>query len=224
MNSPRQSIAEWLLIATKDLCEHAKTRVTLEIKTHYQEAVEAHLAVGESQLGAEAMTLEELGDAKAAARRLRRKHLTAKEVKKLSGLMARATKSYSIKRGVVEVSSCACFIWLISALHNHFSTTPQNALKTGCLVLAVSVIFTELWLCRRFGRQLPAHSVIGRIVLIRLVGQAVFIAAYGGAMFSFYDQFMFWVVFGAVSLFPWLRIWLKIRKSDSDVTLNLEKT
>ncbi len=77
------NLSEWLEIATKKLAKTARERVTREIESHYREAVAAHLSRGESEDAAQAAALRELGEAKAAAKRLRRTNITQREERRL---------------------------------------------------------------------------------------------------------------------------------------------
>jgi len=81
-----QTLAEWLEIATKKLESAAKERIRTEIEVHYAEAVESHLADGLAESAARAAALSDLGDARIAARRFRRQHLTEGDVKMLQNL------------------------------------------------------------------------------------------------------------------------------------------
>jgi hypothetical protein len=84
------NVSEWLEIATVGIAADGKERITREIKTHYCEAVEAHLKQGKSEQVAQTKALEELGDPWAAARRFRKKHLSGAEQKFLHALYNRA--------------------------------------------------------------------------------------------------------------------------------------
>jgi hypothetical protein len=76
-----QNLAEWLRMATAKLCLPAQERIRLEIEAHFTESLESHQATGCSEADAQAAALAELGDATAAAKRFRRRHLTEKEAK-----------------------------------------------------------------------------------------------------------------------------------------------
>jgi hypothetical protein len=78
-----QDLHEWLGIATKDLVATAKERIRFEIETHYAESAAAHLVQGLSESDARMEALAELGQAKEAAKRFRKQHLTIKEAEKV---------------------------------------------------------------------------------------------------------------------------------------------
>jgi len=82
-----QNLSEWLEIATKKLVSQARQRIWTEVASHYEEAVEAHLQSDLPIEAAQAAALAELGDAKAAARRFRRTHLTESEFRKVAGML-----------------------------------------------------------------------------------------------------------------------------------------
>jgi hypothetical protein len=75
-----QNLEEWSEIATKVLVPSAKSRIRLEVEAHYAEAVAAYVAEGLSESDANAAALVELGDARVAARRLRKTHLTLSDL------------------------------------------------------------------------------------------------------------------------------------------------
>lgn len=87
-----QTLSEWLDIAMRKLTDASKQRIRTEIEAHYAEAVEAHREHGLSEAEARSKALKELGDAKAAARRFRKQHLTEREDERLktSEKMARS--------------------------------------------------------------------------------------------------------------------------------------
>jgi hypothetical protein len=76
-----QTLSEWLEIVTRKLTDVSKDRIRVEIEGHYTEAVEAHREEGLSETDARTKAVAELGDAKAAARRFRKQHLTEREEK-----------------------------------------------------------------------------------------------------------------------------------------------
>jgi hypothetical protein len=71
-----RTLSEWLEVATRRLADPAKERIRTEIKVHHAEAVARLTEDGLSNPAAEEEALVELGDAKAAAKRFRKSHLT----------------------------------------------------------------------------------------------------------------------------------------------------
>lgn len=78
-----QTLPEWLEIATRKLTDVSKDRIRLEIEAHYAEAVEAHRENGLSESTAQTSALAELGDAKAAGKRFRKRHVTERDAQTL---------------------------------------------------------------------------------------------------------------------------------------------
>src|SRR5258706_16054168 len=85
-----QNLSEGLEIATKGLVAPAKQRISTEIEVHYAEAVDAHLKTGQGEADAQTAGLKELGDAKAASKGFRRRHLTEREAKRLEQIGIRS--------------------------------------------------------------------------------------------------------------------------------------
>src|SRR5882724_8024183 len=81
-----ESLSNWLEIATKDLAQAGKQRITQEIEAHFADAVEARLSQGKPEPVAKANALAELGDPTAAGKRFRKKHFTEKEAKLLGAI------------------------------------------------------------------------------------------------------------------------------------------
>jgi hypothetical protein len=79
-NDKPQNLDEWVGIATKRLVPLARERIRSEIETHYTEAVAEHVADGSSESDARVVALAELGNAKAAGRRFRKRYLTLRDV------------------------------------------------------------------------------------------------------------------------------------------------
>lgn len=80
---PVHTLPDWLEIATRKLAHASKERIRVEIEAHYAEAKEAHRENGLSEADAQTKALAQLGDAKLAARRFRKQHLTEREANRL---------------------------------------------------------------------------------------------------------------------------------------------
>jgi len=70
---------EWLAIATRGLCDHARERIREELECHYLDAYDALIEDGVSEVDAEAQSVAELGSPKKAQRRFIRMYLTKRE-------------------------------------------------------------------------------------------------------------------------------------------------
>jgi hypothetical protein len=221
-----EHIAEWLMIATKDLCEQAKTRIAFEIQTHYGEAVDAHLAKGESLEGAQVLALEELGDPKAAMKRFRRKHLTEKENKWVLGLTAEATGPYPKGNLVAETLLIVCSIGAIPFLRNFFPSTQHYCELAYCYAFIILASYPRTWILRFAAKKPPANLLTSQLVLIKIIGLLVSDCV-GGVFLSLllYQRISlaYALIIGVASLvlplpatiIPWLRIWQKVRRENS---------
>jgi hypothetical protein len=78
----------WLNVATWDLVAPAQERIRLEIEAHYADAVETLVAEGRTRPEAQVEALAELGDARAAAKRFRQRHLTQTEAERLAKVLS----------------------------------------------------------------------------------------------------------------------------------------
>jgi hypothetical protein len=94
-----QNLADWLEIATAELAPSAQDRICMDIASHYYEAVDEHERKGLSLSASKGAALAELGDARAAARRFRRAHLTEEESRRLAGLLKSCHPSLLVQFG-----------------------------------------------------------------------------------------------------------------------------
>jgi len=69
-------LSEWIHEATRDLCDDARDRVTLEIQAQYADKLAAELAQGRAEGDAHALALASLGSAKAARKAYDRTYWT----------------------------------------------------------------------------------------------------------------------------------------------------
>jgi hypothetical protein len=74
-SNTEHELNQWLDEATKALPAKVNAHARQELQTHYEDAVEAHSAQGQSPFEAHRAALAELGDAKEIARALRETHL-----------------------------------------------------------------------------------------------------------------------------------------------------
>jgi hypothetical protein len=86
------SLSEWLETATKGLAAPGRERITQEIKAHFAEAVEDHLAQGESETDAQTKALAEMGAPQVAALKFKEQYLTEADEKFLKMLRETAFK------------------------------------------------------------------------------------------------------------------------------------
>jgi len=131
---PSQNFAEWLDIATRDLVPSAQARIRVEIEAHYAEAVQSQLANGAAESVAQTAALTDLGNAKSAARRFRRDHLTTKEALDVARMAKRILKAQSTlkKRPVI---SMLAMLYLLGVLAWGPFTNLSHALQHPSLFL-----------------------------------------------------------------------------------------
>jgi len=108
-----QNVSEWLEIATEALAPAAKERIRADIASHYDEAVDEHFQNGLPMPAAHAAALAELGDAKIAARRFRRAHLTQSELWHVACLLQYALLYGRSGVGLVLNLGFCWFFWLM---------------------------------------------------------------------------------------------------------------
>jgi len=152
---------EWLEIATKKLARPARRRVRLEIKTHYAEAVAAHQAAGSGEHAARVVALEELGDAKAAAKCFRKRHLTEAEVKFVGGIVESAKSMVLLAVGHITFAFFAYRRLSLSQGWSLLHRSPYDwfLVAMGFLVLVV-LPTTSFILASRKGAKLNIRLLV----------------------------------------------------------------
>jgi hypothetical protein len=223
-HKPVGNLEEWLKIATGDLCESAKARITLEIETHYKEAVESHLASDASLGRAQTLALQELGDPKAAKRRFRKSHLTEKEEAKLNDMYELARKRPSVVAIVIVTLS----LILTLARHRDIQSVAFCALM---FIFCVLLPLTSYAIARRMPLKSSALWLIClmRILICLLI--TMFLIVSWWAEDNFYVvPALRWLfryppilvgVLISVRIFYWLRIWNKVRRDKTGWSVNL---
>lgn len=142
---PAQNLSEWLHVATKNLAPMAVWRISKDITSHYEEAVEGHVENGLPTSDAEAAALAELGDASAAARRFRRAHLTRREFRTVSWMLTLAPRNW-VRASVQAAWYCLwCFLCFVN-LHL-FRVTNGFAYAVVAVLLLFRII--SILLARR---------------------------------------------------------------------------
>jgi hypothetical protein len=215
MNGPNkkkvESLSEWLEIATKDLVPAAKERIAQEIETHFADAVETHLKLGEQELVARFKAVAELGDAGVAGKRFRRKHLTEKEAKRL----ARAQKDVGRFPWLVfTYLMFAFFCYLVLPAADSF---PKWSKLHLFLFIAGSVLFgailpTIAFLIVRghwFRRRVSSFALVQSLGC----GEIAFVIA---LMATTRSNFLTFAAICILKQLSWLRIWNKVRKTRDD--------
>ncbi len=140
------SLADWLVVATKNLVPSAQARVRGEIKAHFAEAASAHQKNGQSEVEATSAALADLGSARAAGRRYRREYLTHHDAMAIGSLHKRSSRSHF---------ACCIFLLLIN-LSGYFQHPQVNfaGLVGLCVLMGMSVPDISL------GRVNPSRFIL----------------------------------------------------------------
>jgi hypothetical protein len=212
-NMQVESVWNWLKIATEDLCNHSKSRIALEIESHYNEAVSEYLAEGRPKRGAELLALEQLGNPKKARKSFRKKHLTDIEAQQISLLL-----KYDRRKWALLPHYLFYFLFFIifeaSALASNQSQTARASLLVICFIAFV-VIPTGSYVR---AKRSEAGSNISKFLLV----DACVNAAYGCVLviltgLAHSDL----PVLNLATFLPLMlalrsyRLWRKVRKSDN---------
>jgi len=222
-----EHIAVWLLIATKDLCRQAQSRIWVEIQGHYKEAVESWVADGQSIEKAETLALDGLGDPKEAGRKFRKTHLTENENIKVQRLTAVATGPYPKGNLVAEILLFVGAICAVRLGRDFFGSTQHYYELAYSYTLMMFAKYPLKWIFRVAAKTSPPHSATNRIVLINIMGEIVSAFILGILIcFLFYPDlsvsdafitgFVSFVLFIPASIIPWQRIWRKVRRGNAD--------
>jgi hypothetical protein len=134
------TLDHWLDVATRGLCDDAKTRVRAEVEAHLAAAYDALIATGHSAELAECATLESLGGAKKARRRYARVHLTKSDERKLARL-SRPTWQGVLAFGLLA----AALAFIILGLPGNESGTRKVLQLEAALLFFVAVWHTLGW-------------------------------------------------------------------------------
>ena len=129
-----QNLAEWLEIATEKLSHPAKSRISADITSHYDEAVHGHVQNGLPAPAAQVAALAELGDEKAAARRFRRAHLTQSEFRKVAALV-----TYARNWTTLPFELAFSFFYWTAVCESYDGPGPK---------ILATVLFALLFVCR----------------------------------------------------------------------------
>jgi len=201
------SLAEWLEIATDGIAAAGRERITREIEAHFAEAVKAHLAQGESEPVAQINALEELGDAKTAGRRFRKRHLTAQEEQRL----VKIRKSWTSKLRVMAILLFS--VGVMATLH---TGRPKHTLVYCILNFLGFMIFPMFTFWKL--RQPASKSNLYSMSLIELSQHAYFSFAFAlTAWFTWPNGLWLLIPLADVvrSLFLSFQSWKKIRKTEN---------
>jgi hypothetical protein len=211
MESP-EMIDAWLKTATRDLCDAAKERIALEIKAHFNDAVAAHEAEGQSSETAQRLALDELGGARAAAKRFRSRHLTVKEDEFLNQQMILLGE----KPSKLEIS-IRCLVPIV--IFTLIALFGGSIFRDWFLMLLVfvGVVISRIFVwayCRRLTRSQSHNTAVKQISLIKSANVVCW--------FMIFFVIMFWdsnptICFGSVFFeeFRWPPIYFKMKNDQT---------
>jgi hypothetical protein len=143
-----QNLDEWLEIATEGLAPAAKERIWADIASHYDEAVAGHLDNALPMSAAQTGALAELGDAKIAARRFRRAHLTKYEFQQVAKLL-KSARRYG-RYGLAQAGDLA-FCWFFCSVNPaaELLVPGFHILRNVAIALIIVCSITDFVLARR---------------------------------------------------------------------------
>jgi hypothetical protein len=210
LEAEHAQLCEWLRAATKGLVASAKERIRMEIETHYTEAVAAHVADGLSETDAKMAAVAKLGDARAAAKRFRKEHLTAEEADAAASYLKWARNLWVL----LGMYLFFCFTLYMDRdlVHAKHYLTSSASFMVGFLTLVV--IPTACFVVVRCKNSKP------NMTLIVLVQSGAFFAwvicfffnTHGPGIWSF----LYGLMYACVLLIRPLRLWKKLRRAGDD--------
>jgi hypothetical protein len=205
----------WLELATDKLEVPARERIAKEIEAHYAEAVNVHLATGESEMSAQAAALAELGDPQEASWNFQRSHLTESEAKWLQSMERAASRPlFSLRMLPVDVIPIAGLSLLCSNSRGMFYF---RLAATGIPILIAFIGFRLvprlLW-----GRTFSHASFLRGLALCYFITFVALVVC--GLAITAVPAYDSWVLLNGAFIFyvmgyshnPGLRIWNKLRK------------
>jgi hypothetical protein len=160
----KEGLPGWLEEATDQLTPAARQRVSEEVEAHFADAVESHIANGESEPAARAAALAELGSPRKAGETFRKHHLTESELRWLHRAARNASRPfYSADTlwdllGLATVLALLCFIpggvryWLA---------------VLAAVLIAAGYRLIPRWACLKFrsGRNYMRGLAVGDLTL-----------------------------------------------------------
>jgi hypothetical protein len=208
MSMPTQSLDEWLSAATEKLSAPAKERIKLEIEAHFQDAIEAYRTEGQGDSEARVHALADLGDAKAAAKKFRKRHLTETETTHLKKTLNYYRK-YSSPAWLGLVYGCYGLFFILE-----FHLLKKNVPLILPAVLAVMVLaFTtvEFWIMR-FGLTIVSPR---RLLMIDILNW-LSILSFGGlcGICADWGVFIAMIIGSSVKMVRSIPLWIKLSKID----------
>lgn len=124
----------WLEVATKGLCDDARTRIREEFRDHFQDALAQQVAAGLDEETAARQAVEGLGSPRRALRDFRRVHLTARQAKLVDAV---ARRSPMLRRALGFFLLAFCFNPTVAMLLG----VPDWPLRVGLFAVGLTAAF-----------------------------------------------------------------------------------
>jgi hypothetical protein len=157
----RPLLIDWLDTATRGLCADAKARIRAEVSDHFEAAMAAAVANGDTRLDAALRAREELGCPNAARERFLKSNLTPWEERQIAQIEGRAPapssrmRELQIALTVLGVPALAIMLFLLIV-----GGPTMGALLLACWVPHTAVMIGQP-LHRRFKLPLRTNLSIG---------------------------------------------------------------
>jgi hypothetical protein len=205
---PTPSLAEWLNTATEKLSLPAKERIKLEITSHFEDALESYMAEGLNEPDAQAKALADLGDARSAARRFQREHLTESDVRRIKHNLG---WNSGWRRRLNVLSSLGLGAAFVLVFPDQFA--PVLSIIIGVVNLSLGLAYYFITRPRKLSANVSAVLLIA-FMLECVKGFAL------GYLFGFMGGFNWlgatscsFIVLGPLCVASWkIRFWLKLRR------------
>jgi hypothetical protein len=206
MNASSKNLDEWLKIATGEvwageLAGPAKERIKLEIKSHFEDAVAAHLAEGLTEAEAQARALADLGDAHAARKRFRKTHLMEWEANSLKSTLFSKMRWWLCGLSWVEI--CIQNLW--RHLHNIDRVPLLFPVVSTAILWGVEAIYARVAFHHDYRSRLRLLFTIEALAWLNFSLLIGYRAVWGHDWVSAIIPFSI--------ILPRLSFWLKIWKS-----------
>lgn len=210
----KRGLPGWLDVATDGLEEAAKERVTREIQAHYAEALNAHMAAGETELSAQTAALAELGDPVDARVEFAKTHLTISDGKWIRRWEQMASNRLFCFRTVsltlIDLSFFAPVVVLCLPAH------------TSWFDLQVFIFWFILFIGFRlvprmlYSESLPHQVLLKRLGLCNSITMFAWVFSFGLTNYMQSPDFFsasWFILYGFVISRRYWYFWKKIRKS-----------
>jgi hypothetical protein len=210
LEAEHTQLCEWLRDATGGLAAPAKQRIRMEIGAHYTEAMAAHVADGMSESDAKVAAVAELGDARAAAKRFRKRHLTAEEAEQAASYLKWARSVW----GLLGMYLLFCFVQFMD---RHFPHREQHLAPSTLFIVGFLALVVVPTVCVCVARR--RNSKLNTCLIVLLLSGAIYVWMLS-EMFSSegpgYWLLVNCLTYACMLLIRPLRLWYKLRRAGDD--------